>query len=70
MFTVMSVVMPLAMACEAYPLIMGNFTIGELVKGVLFLAVQVACVGQICTMLETLSDRASILFYFYEDTPA
>nr|APZ81442.1 olfactory receptor 20 [Adelphocoris lineolatus] len=68
-FFALSVTISMIMACEAYPLIMGNFTLGELIKGLLFLVVQFMCWGQMCTRMEIMADQNSEVFHALYNTP-
>ncbi|KAF6212252.1 hypothetical protein GE061_012773 [Apolygus lucorum] len=68
-FFALSVTISMIMACEAYPLIMGNFTLGELIKGLLFLVVQFMCWGQMCTRMETMADQNTAVFNALYGTP-
>uniref|UniRef100_A0A0K8SR72 Uncharacterized protein n=1 Tax=Lygus hesperus TaxID=30085 RepID=A0A0K8SR72_LYGHE len=68
-FFALSITISMIMACEAYPLIMGDFTMGELIKGMMFLAVQVVSWSQMCTRMESMADQNTAVFDALYDTP-
>ncbi|KAF6212167.1 hypothetical protein GE061_012688 [Apolygus lucorum] len=68
-FLAFSATVPMIMACEAYPIISGNFTIGDLIRSFVFLAIQFTCWAQTCTKLETMTDQHEAVFREIYQTP-
>ncbi|KAF6212309.1 hypothetical protein GE061_012831 [Apolygus lucorum] len=68
-FLAFSATVPMIMACEAYPIMLGNFAIADLVKSSVFLAIQFLCWAQTCMRLETMTDQHAAVFQALYNTP-
>nr|APZ81491.1 olfactory receptor 69 [Adelphocoris lineolatus] len=68
-FLAFSATVPMIMACEAYPIMLGNFAIADLIKSFVFLAIQFMCWAQTCMKLETMTDQHVAVFRTLYDTP-
>nr|AXU25105.1 odorant receptor 14 [Cyrtorhinus lividipennis] len=69
MFMACSVSIPVVMACEAYPLVSGNFVLGALIKSCIFFSIILLCWAQICTKMETMTDKHKAVARALYETP-
>ncbi|KAF6212409.1 hypothetical protein GE061_012931 [Apolygus lucorum] len=68
-FLIISAAVPMVLACEAYPIMQGNFSFADLVKSFLFLSIQILCWAQTCSRLGTMTDKHAAVFAALYDSP-